>query len=219
MMTKKLLRLLLTAVLLNAASGQAALVSSWNFTTAGLPSNASSQDPNVAGSPTLSVSGGSAGFVVSGGNLQGGFGNGNVSIINGTVFTFLIQVSGANFSDFTTSYDVGFQKITGLTGTWSYQVNNLGFNVVGTSQSITAGANSDSLAGIAVGTGNTLTLRYTLSGAVADPGSGNLTFDNFTINAGSITPVPEPTAWAAGIFSGIFALGLVGQSVRKRLKK
>jgi hypothetical protein len=48
--------------------------------------------------------------------------------------------------------------------------------------------------------------------------SRHLYFDDILLN-GSVTPVPEPTTWAAGLFGGIFALGVLGQSVRKHLKK
>lgn len=209
----------LCVALLGTAAANAAVVANWDFATAqtGPLSSyaAASRDSHVT-SALLATSGGGAQLTTSavGGFLRYSW-NGNQSAdLNGAFVQLDIAASGADFSGFTVSYATASTVLSGLNGTWAYSINGAAATPLSPETITLNGANSDSLGSLALASGQTLRLTFTLSGAIGG-NSGSMSFDNFDVSASTITPVPEPV----NVALGFFAVLAIGMTVGRRLLK
>jgi hypothetical protein len=172
------------------SSARGGMVAQGDFSTAaGGPLTdyaASSCDPNAAGTPGITSSGGT---------------------------TYPSAAGSVNYSSLTAMYSAELaQNINSATVNWSYAINGGGIAAISPANTITAdGPYTDTL-GVGCSAGQTLALYMTLSGVPGNAGGDaqTLTLGNHTIN-GEITPVSEPIITALAIFGLFFVGGSAGR--------
>ena len=208
------------AILCGLASAKGA-IAGWDFASAatGPLANyaATTTDPRVTGAG-LSTSGGAITPSANGTVLNYHWTGGGAGGLNGAILELQITTAGATFSGFNAAYTAASDKVSAISGTWTYWINN-GTHTTLASEAIfvgpTATPNSDILAGISLANNDVLHLQFVLGVPTAGSGAGDFDIDSLIISASSITPVPEPVNVALGLFA-VIALGVaVGRRVLK----
>lgn len=164
---------------------------------------------SIAGTATGAYAG-SAG-ATSGLQAENRTGNGG----GATAFALTLLVSGTGLNNFEVTYATEASKP--ITQNWFYSLNGSAWTAL-SGGAVTAGSSwadaTVDFSGVAALNGQATVYfqdQFTYSG-----NKDTVDFDNITVNAGSVSPVPEPTTRALPLFGLAFIGGTAGRSYFRR---